>query len=82
MHYVGLAGTLTPTNPEALVILQKWSFCRLPAHSKFYSFFFFFPSRLPCPQKHKFNFMFNFVANLFLMPDLMHFTFSRTSLGL
>lgn len=42
MHYVGLAGTLTPTNPEALVILQKWSFCRLPAHSKFYSFFFFF----------------------------------------
>lgn len=41
-----------------------------------------FPAGLLCPQKCKLNLILHFDANLFLVPDLIHFAFPRTSLVL
>lgn len=82
-HCVGFTGPQDPANAEALKILQEWSFRRLPAHSKILTLLFFFsPLNVALSSETQFDFIFNFVANLFLMPDLAHFTFSRTTLVL
>lgn len=41
-----------------------------------------FPAGLLCPQKRRLNLILHFDANLFLVPDLIHFAFPRTSLVL
>lgn len=82
MHSWGWLAPRVPTNPEVhdssrMVLLQD------PSIFQEFNFTLFFPpSRLPCPQKYKFGFIFNFVANLSLMSDLMHFAFSKTCLVL
>lgn len=81
---MGLTGHKILTNPEALMIFQEGIF-----------FFFFFVESFHKHNftpltllfqgclvllRPRFDLIFNSVANLFLMPDLIHFACSRTPL--
>lgn len=77
---MGLTGHKIPTNPEALMIFQEGTFLveSFQKHN-FTPLTLLFQGFLVL-LRHRFDLIFNSVANLFLMPDLIYFTCSRTPL--